>query len=264
MAVGSRSPAEGKAPLMANDLTIANFFSRELAKATAPRVVQNLAATAATMVLAQAAAQSLRALGRTHPPVVIVDGRRGMALNTVKPDGGLIEAEYDIANEMLRAAIEAGLEWLRAGSPVVSGEYRDGHTLYVNGSPASEIPANIKPTDQIMIANPVPYARRIEVGVTKSGRAFVIQTPPRIYQRVAAKLSDRFGNAVVIKLADDPGVVLPNAGAIRGTVGRSGISTHHQTLRRRQAHLALESVRVRRRTHGGEQIMSPAIFFEAR
>ena len=49
------------------------------------------------------------------------------------------------------------------------------------GDPGETIP----PADEYVFINPVPYARRIEVGKTKSGRPFLIQVPNKIYERTA-------------------------------------------------------------------------------
>ena len=47
--------------------------------------------------------------------------------------------------------------------------------------------------------NVVPYARRIEVGKTESGRDFVIQVPNRIAERTAKDAAARFGNIARIR-----------------------------------------------------------------
>jgi hypothetical protein len=82
--------------------------------------------------------------------------------------------------------IQYALDELRKQSPIDSGKYKNSHTVYVNGSPVGNtVPKNIQPGDQIMIANPVPYARRLEVGRARHGaRPFLISVPNRIYERV--------------------------------------------------------------------------------
>ena len=81
--------------------------------------------------------------------------------------------------------IAFALDELRRQSPVVSGDYVRSHQVYVNDQPVGDtIPTNIKAGDKIYIANPVPYARRLEIGRTRSGRSFLIQVPNRIYERV--------------------------------------------------------------------------------
>lgn len=82
--------------------------------------------------------------------------------------------------------IAFALEELRLQSPVgPSLKYRNSHTVYVNDVPRGyTIPTTINAGDKIYIANPVPYARRLEIGRTRSGRSFLIQVPNRIYERV--------------------------------------------------------------------------------
>ena len=62
----------------------------------------------------------------------------------------------------------------------------NSHTVYINGSPVGDrVPKTIQPGDEIMIANPVPYARRLEIGRAQHGaRPFLISVPNRIYERV--------------------------------------------------------------------------------
>lgn len=83
--------------------------------------------------------------------------------------------------------IQFALEELRKQSPVgPSLKYRNSHEIYVNGVPVGyNVPKTIQPGDQIMIANPVPYARRLEIGRAEHGaRPFLISVPNRIYYRV--------------------------------------------------------------------------------
>ena len=47
---------------------------------------------------------------------------------------------------------------------------------------------------EYVFLNTVPYARKIEIGKTESGRDFVIQVPNRIYERTANDAQARFGN----------------------------------------------------------------------
>lgn len=88
--------------------------------------------------------------------------------------------------------IQVALDELREKSPVLSGNYVRSHTLFVNGSPVEVAPKTLKAGDQIYIANPVPYARKIELGKTKAGRAFVIHASPHLYERVAKSLASRY------------------------------------------------------------------------
>lgn len=106
--------------------------------------------------------------------------RQGNPVENVKLPGPII-----YRYSYLREVVIVTLEVLKRSSPIVSGEYRNSHTLFVNGIAVKDVPFDIKATDDLMISNPVPYARRLEVGKTKTGRAFVIQVAPHIYERVA-------------------------------------------------------------------------------
>lgn len=79
---------------------------------------------------------------------------------------------------------------LRDRSPVVSGAYRDAHTLFGDGRmimAAEDITSNteVPQAKEYSFTNTMPYARKIEFGKTESGRDFVVQVPNRIYERVA-------------------------------------------------------------------------------
>lgn len=116
---------------------------------------------------------------------------------------GPIVFEYFYGREIVEAALAALIE----ASPVRSGKYRDSHMLFVNGVRAERIPERFAASDEIMIANPVPYARRLEIGKTESGRDFLVSVPNRIYQRTVAKLRARYANLanVVFDYASLPG-----------------------------------------------------------
>lgn len=135
-------------------------------------------------------------LGRVPPYITTVDGRQGAALESVNPDGGQIITEFELVGDVL-VWIASELE---ARSPVASGRYRRGHTLFADGR---EIPrgAAVPPASEYIYLNREPYARKIEIGKTESGRAFVIQVPNRIYERTAKDARSRFGNIADIQFA---------------------------------------------------------------
>lgn len=133
-------------------------------------------------------------LGRVPPRTITVDGRQGAALESVNPNGGNVVVEYELVSDVLVWIGNA----LRERSPVVSGAYRAGHTLLADGI---EVAADrdVPVADEYIFLNTVPYARKIEVGKTRAGRAFVIQVPNRIYERTAKDARSRFGNVASIK-----------------------------------------------------------------
>lgn len=102
----------------------------------------------------------------------------------------------------LRDLVQVALDELRRASPVVSSDYVRSHTVYVNGVQVDVLPTTIGAGDEIFISNPVPYARRIEIGKTEAGRDFVLQVPNRIYERVAKNiLIPRFRNVAKISFS---------------------------------------------------------------
>lgn len=149
----------------------------------------------------------------------------------------------------LREVIVAALNVLRAASPVRSGAYRNSHTLFIDGVAVSEIPSELPRGADIMIANPLPYSRRLEIGKTKSGRAFVIQVPDRIYERTAKKvLQPKYRNVAKI---DFSYATLPHAHTIKGGLSPTyGIGGGR--VRKRQQHRNV-----------GKAVQSPAIVIKA-
>jgi hypothetical protein len=135
----------------------------------------------------------LRIVGHTVRKLITVDGRVGGALESVRPAGGEIDVEWDVVSDVL---IWIG-QTLRDRSPVVSGEYRDSHTLFADGDEVS-VGDVIPPASSYTFINTTPYARKIEIGKTESGRDFVIQVPNRIYERTGQDAQARFGNIAKI------------------------------------------------------------------
>ena len=155
---------------------------------------------------------------------------------------GPIVYRYRYAREMITVALEE----LRKASPVVSGDYRNGHVLFVDGVPVSGVPAQLKAGQDLMISNPVPYARRLEVGLTTSGRPFVIQVPPRIYERVLKGiLIPRYRN--VARLSLDYAEI-PPAYVIKGR-----LPSHY---------IAKGGIRRKRRQEVGKPVRAPAIVIQ--
>jgi hypothetical protein len=133
-----------------------------------------------------------RALGVVPPKRVTVNGREDELLTNVPPDQGIIIAEYRMADEVL----EWIMKTLRDRSPIISGEYKKGHRLFADDV---EVNADNPPiASRYTFFNLVPYARRLEVGKTNSGRDFLIQVPNRIYARTYQDAKAKFGNVAKI------------------------------------------------------------------
>ncbi len=133
-----------------------------------------------------------RILGRLPPKIITVDGRPGADLESVHPNGRII-AEWDIGNDVLAWIGQTLLD----RSPRRSGAYRKGHALFADGVEIA-LGEQIPNATEFVFANLLPYARRLEVGKTKSGRDFLIQVPNRIYERTYKDAKARFGNIAKI------------------------------------------------------------------
>lgn len=173
--------------------SIARDISLILANDLSPAAQSKAAAAFAMTEIQQADDANRRILGRLPPKTITVDGRRGAALETVKPSGGLIVAEWELFGEVLAWIGQT----LRDRSPRVSGDYRNGHTLFADGV-ETVVGADVPEADVYTFINLVPYARKLEVGKTESGRDFLIQVPNRIYERTYRDAKSRFGNQAKI------------------------------------------------------------------
>lgn len=169
-------------------------------------------------------------------------------IESVKLPGPIVY-RYDYRREIAMVA----LDLVRKASPVQSGRYVSNHILQLNGTEVDVLPANLSEADVITITNPAPYARRIEIGKTKSGRDFVLQVPNRIYERVAkGELNRRYRKAAKIEFTY---VQLTGAAEIKGklashyTVGNFAPGGKHTKRRRRQ--------------QKGTQVRAPAIVIKA-
>lgn len=115
----------------------------------------------------------------------IVDGVSGVSEENVKPHG-IIIYRY----KRLEGLTKKVMEKLFDLSPVLSGDYRNNHTMMVNG----EVVRNLKDWDgsPITIFNPLPYARKIELGrmhMRVSGTS-------RVYQQAAQALTASYGRVM--------------------------------------------------------------------
>lgn len=95
------------------------------------------------------------------------------------------------------------VETLKSLSPVGKGNdphpglYRDSHLVFLNGHVVQDVSA-FKMGDQINISNPVPYARKLEIGNEK------MQAPLHVYEDTALILAGRYGNRAAIKFTFMP------------------------------------------------------------
>jgi hypothetical protein len=132
--------------------------------------------------------------GRVPKYETTVDGKKNAPLESVNPARGNITTEFELINDVLVFIRDT----LIRESPRRSGDYIRGHKIFADGVEI-DIGPNTPQSDEYVFSNIVPYARKIEVGKTKTGRAFVIQVAPKIYERVAQMARARFGNIVALK-----------------------------------------------------------------
>jgi hypothetical protein len=173
---------------IATDINL--IVSRDLTPAGQSKAVANFARTE----IARADEKNNRVLGRVPPKTVTVDGRKGGNLEDVRPVGGSIIVEWEIVSDVLIWIGDA----LKDRSPFVSGDFKDGWTLLADGQ-IIDVGGQIPNADVFTFVNVVPYARKIEVGKTESGRDFVIQVPNRIAERTAKDAAAKFGNIAKIR-----------------------------------------------------------------
>lgn len=136
-----------------------------------------------------------RILGRLPPKTVTVDGRPGASLDSVKPNGVII-AEWELSVDVLAWIAQKLIE----RSPVNSGRYKKSHTLFADGVETA-VGEVLPGAEEYVFLNPVPYARKLEIGKTKGGRDFLVSVPNRIYERTAKDAKARFGNIVNIRFS---------------------------------------------------------------
>jgi hypothetical protein len=149
-----------------------------------------------------------------------VDGHEGAAEETVQPDG-VIRYLY----ERLDQVVDFALLTLRELSPVWSGDYRDSHTVFVNETAIDSLADSLggsllggrREGSEIVIANGVPYARKIEHGTMK----MKVPGTDHVYQQAEVIVKRRMGN--LAKISFSWRTVLP-AGVRAGTRTSGGLA----------------------------------------
>lgn len=114
-----------------------------------------------------------------------VDGARTGNLERVRPEGGSIIAEWQLIGEMF-AWIAEQLEFM---SPHLTGQYERNHKFFADGQEAD--PENPPSASEYFFANAVPYARKIERGLSS-------KAPDGVYQVVAEQAKQRFSRMAKI------------------------------------------------------------------
>lgn len=105
----------------------------------------------------------------------------------------------------MQDVVDFALMTLRDRSPVGAagdkhpGLYRDSHTVFLNGHVVQD--GNVgafRAGDQINISNPVPYARKIEIGKMQ------MSVPAHVYEDAALVVAGRYGNRAAVKFTFMP------------------------------------------------------------
>lgn len=113
-----------------------------------------------------------------------VDGVRGAREEQVRPDGSIVYV-YPRLDEVVQVALDTLFDL----SPVLSGEYRMNHRLFVNSVEARNL-AGWDGQGDIIISNSMPYSRKIELG------KMTMRVPgsDHVYEQAEFTLRQRFGN----------------------------------------------------------------------
>lgn len=120
----------------------------------------------------------------------IVDGSIGAPEEQVKPTG-VITYLYPRIDEVAQYALEVLFDL----SPVRSGTYRKSHALFLNGRQVNDL-KHYETGDEVIIANFVPYARKIELGLM----TMRVSGSDQVYTRAVKRVRSRFGNVADVKM----------------------------------------------------------------
>lgn len=153
---------------------------------TNPKAISAAIAGAAREALAEALEINTRAIGYAPHYDTFVDGVLGAPLDNVRR---VIVFDFDLVTD----AILWIHDRLKTVSPVLTGEYKRKHLLYADGR---EVPPDTLPPPALeyVFLDEVPYARKIERGLSK-------QAPEGVYQVVAADAAARFKKLARIRFS---------------------------------------------------------------
>lgn len=160
---------------------------------TDPRARSRRLAEFAAEEIIKARATNKAAGAGDRPPKVAVDGKIGAALASVKPDG-VVVAQFDLFSDVLRW-IHAEL---MANSPVLTGDYRASHRLFVDGVDTPIGDAPLKDGVDYTFVSTLPYSRKIEGDPNSGLKPQSKQAPDGVYEAVAAVAKKRFGNVAKV------------------------------------------------------------------
>lgn len=165
------------------DRELTRLIEQDLSPAAMSREV----AAQARRDLADAQELQRAVLGVILAHKVVVDGRNGAQIESVRPNGK-IEFIFDLITDVVINVFEM----LTKHSPVRAGRYVGSHLLYADGVESD--PQKPPVASEYVFTNNQPYARKIERGISRIA-------PDGVYQAVATLAARRYGNIASIKFS---------------------------------------------------------------
>lgn len=142
----------------------------------------------AEMALKEGQAINEAALGYIPEHDTFLDGARANTLVNAKANSTVIY-EFHLLTDVIRWIDEQLIIHSPVGSEPKSPEYSKSHTWFADDFEFDV--ENIPPAEQYVVLSTVPYARKIERGLSR-------QAPDGVYQGVAASAVRRFGNIAYV------------------------------------------------------------------
>lgn len=144
-------------------------------------------ATYARQALAETEASNRQATGHDTTHETFVDGRKGAALETVRPDGTIV-FEFDLVLDIFAWIYEQ----LVIHAPVLTGRFAESFVFTADGVPADPLAATVPQASEYVFTNSQPYTRKIERGQSP-------QAPDGVFEGIAVLAARRFSNIASIK-----------------------------------------------------------------
>lgn len=162
--------------------------------------LQQIEVKLARAELAQTLAAQQARSGTVPSYTTTVDGRRGAALESVKP-GGKIVFTFDylaeVADYTLAQLIALSPFRDKRAGAVPSTHYREAHRIFVNESEVDDL-TTVKRGDEVAFVNMQPYSRKIDLISATTGKRLSAQAPDGVYSVVAGIVGRRYGNVAKV------------------------------------------------------------------
>lgn len=188
-----------------------------------------------------------------------VDGRVDVPEESVRPEGAIVY----LFSLLGPAAIEV-LTFLLLRSPVDSGDFRRAWIVLVNGNRWDRDLNLIPAKSEVTIVNPLPYARKIDLGSMK------MSVPPQLIEDARRYLKNRYPNIehyrVFMRVASNAATIPSHLGPVpyilKGHAYRSGISYNKRIGRFVRIHPRKPTDRADSRA--GQEMLYPALQFRGK